>query len=248
MRKGMIKRSCIYDIMFTAETNMDNKTVVIIAHGFGSSKESPTAQMLMKELPKHGIGAIAFDFPAHGESPVDGEFLTIDNCIDDLMDVEELVRNQNPGVDVVYFGSSFGAYITLNYIYGCRLRGARAFLRSAAVNMPDLFRNPTDEERQSLEENGYVMLDYDNGRPLKVTEEFINDLWEHDLFERFRTFGADIRMIHGSSDKTIDYARAKEFAAKNDIDMTTVDDGDHRLSIPGAPERVLSEVLEFLNV
>ena len=47
MRKGMIKRSGSYDIMFTAETNMDNKTVVIIAHGFGSSKESPTAQMLM---------------------------------------------------------------------------------------------------------------------------------------------------------------------------------------------------------
>ncbi|MGN0704857.1 MAG: alpha/beta hydrolase, partial [Lentihominibacter sp.] len=147
-----------------------------------------------------------------------------------------------------YFGSSFGAYITLNYIYGCRLRGAKAFLRSAAVNMPDLFRNPTVEEKQFLEENGYVVLDYDNGRPLKVTEEFINDLWEHDLFQRFKKFGADIRMIHGSGDETIDYDRAKEFSEKHDIEMITVENGDHRLSIPGAPEKVLSEMLEFLNV
>lgn len=248
MRKGMIKRPGSYDIMFNAETNMDNKTVVVIAHGFGSSKESPTAQMLMNELPVHGIGVMAFDFPAHGESPVDGEFLTVENCIDDLMDVEQLVRNQNPGVEVVYFGSSFGAYITLNYIFGCRIRGARAFLRSAAVNMPELFRNPTQEEKQFLEKNGYVILDYDNGRPLKVTEEFISDLQEHDLFERFKKYGADIRMIHGSGDETIDYARAKEFAEMHDIEMTTVDNGDHRLSIPGAPEKVLSEMLEFLNV
>lgn len=247
MRKGMIKRSGSYDIMFTAETDMDSRTIVVIAHGFGSSKESPTAQMLMRELPKHGIGAIAFDFPAHGDSPVDGEFLRIENCIEDLASVEQMVRKENPDAEIIYFGSSFGAYITLNYISEYRLRGAKAFLRSAAVNMPDLFRNPTEEEKKSLEDKGFVILDYDNGRPLKITEEFITDLWEHDLFENFSMGNARIRMIHGTGDETIDYVRAREFSQKYSVDMITVDNGDHRLSIPGAPERVLQEALEFIN-
>ena len=46
--------------------------VCLITHGFGSSKDSPTAQLLAGELPRHGIGTLALDLPAHGDSPVDG--------------------------------------------------------------------------------------------------------------------------------------------------------------------------------
>lgn len=40
--------------------------VCLITHGFGSSKDSPTAQLLAGELPRHGIGTLALDLPAHG--------------------------------------------------------------------------------------------------------------------------------------------------------------------------------------
>ena len=87
--------------------------VVIICHGFGSSKASPMVEALMQTLPKHGITAVAFDFPAHGDSPVDGAYLRVPYCIDDLETVEAWVRTILPKASVGYFGSSFGAYITL---------------------------------------------------------------------------------------------------------------------------------------
>ena len=86
--RGYIRRDS-YDIPYRMEKGSGDK-VVIVAHGFASSKESPTVEMLAKELPEKGIGVAALDFPAHGESPVDGEFLTVKNCVRDLGDMEAL--------------------------------------------------------------------------------------------------------------------------------------------------------------
>ena len=72
-----------YEIPYIENLRGDEEQVVIIAHGFGSSMQSPTAQMVLENLPKVGIGAIAFDFPAHGASLVDGDTLSVANCIAD---------------------------------------------------------------------------------------------------------------------------------------------------------------------
>lgn len=90
------------------------KTAVILIHGFGSSKESPTALAVSAALPEHGIGTFGFDFPAHGDSPADGETLRVKNCLDDLADAEAHVQRLLPGAEIAYFASSFGAYIRLD--------------------------------------------------------------------------------------------------------------------------------------
>lgn len=87
--------------------------VVIVCHGFGSSKESPMVQALHRALPERGIGVWSFDFPAHGDSPMGQEGLRVPFCMDDLETVEAWIRAKSPQVEVCYFASSFGAYITL---------------------------------------------------------------------------------------------------------------------------------------
>ena len=42
-------------IPYIANIKGDEKQVVIILHGFDSSKDSPTAKMMLEELPKVGI-------------------------------------------------------------------------------------------------------------------------------------------------------------------------------------------------
>lgn len=246
MINGYIEGNNGYRIPYTAEIGGSQEKLLIAAHGFSSSKGSPTVKMLMKELPKHGIGVIAFDFPGHGESPVDGNWLTVDNCIEDLRAVEDFIRKENPDAQICYFGSSFGAYITLHYLMKYHAKGARAFLRSAAVNMHEIFLELTEAQREALDSCGYFIDDY-GVRPLKVTKALIDDLKRHDLFERFTVDDAKLKMIHGTADDDIEYGRAKEFADKHGIELITVQGGDHMLSIPGAPERVLKEALSFLE-
>ena len=70
----------------------DARRVCIIAHGFASSKESATAQMMLDHLEKLGLGAFAFDFPCHGESSAPWQQLTVDACLADLRQVEAFAR------------------------------------------------------------------------------------------------------------------------------------------------------------
>ncbi|MBQ1352113.1 MAG: alpha/beta hydrolase [Oscillospiraceae bacterium] len=238
-----------YAIPCISAINGQEKTVCIISHGFGSSKESTTAMMLLRELPQKGIGAIAFDFPAHGSSPVDGDKLRVEACIQTLADVEAHVRETVPEAEVVYFSSSFGAYINLQYLSGGERRKrhtGKSFLRSAAVNMPELFLNPTEKEQEELREKGFIMLEYDT-RPIKLTTAFVDDLAHHDLFQRNHVGGDRICMIHGEADETILVQHARRFAEKFQIPLTIVPGGDHSLSIPGAPEQVLEHALRFFG-
>lgn len=246
MINGELKRTGSYDVPYAAEIKGGEKTAVIVAHGFASSKESPTVKMLMENLPEHGMAVTAFDFPAHGDSPVNGDFLTVKNCTTDLADVEKYVRELLPEAEICYFGSSFGAYITLIYLMEHDAEGAKAFLRSAAVNMSEYFMELTEKERDELDRHGYFVLD-DSVRPVKITAGFIEDLKAHDIMTGFERKDQKLLMIHGSEDEDISYDRAGAFAEKYDIDLVTVEGGDHRLSISGAPERVLSEALGFFE-
>ena len=238
-----------YEIPGTWRVKGDEPLVCLVAHGFGSSMESPTARMLLEQLPLRGMGAAAFDFPAHGASKVDGEYLRLGNCMADLADMEAEIRRRAPGAEIVYFGSSFGAYTTLNYLAGGTRGGRRAFLRSAAVCMPALFHNRPQHEEEAMEANGHVILgkDYGYTRPLKVVKGFVEDLDAHDLFTCWRREMGEVRMIHGAADRVIPLAEAGRFAGAFDIPLTVVPEGDHSLSIPGAPERVLEEAVRFFQ-
>lgn len=246
MIKGILERDGNYNIAYTEALRGNENKIVIVIHGFGSSKESPTAKMMLEGLPEKGIGAVAFDFPAHGLSPVDGDEMTVEGCVEDLNAVEDMIRSKCPFADISYFGSSYGAYIALNHIVKNNIKDAKLFCRSGAVNMPDIFRNPDSKQKADFDENGYTILDYDVARPLKVTTDFVESLMRNDLFEIFEKNDADILMIHGDCDEDVSYERVVEFTEKFDIPLITVKNGDHRLSIPGAPEKVFEEAVKFI--
>ena len=48
-------------VSFVKEIPEDAKTVVVAVHGFTSSKESPTVQLLLKRLPAAGFGVVGID-------------------------------------------------------------------------------------------------------------------------------------------------------------------------------------------
>lgn len=234
-----------YDIPCRHTIQGGESMVCLITHGFGSSKDSPPAQLLAGELPRHGIGTLALDLPAHGDSPVDGDALSIRHCLDDLARAEARALELAPGARVVYFSSSFGAYLNLIYLSTRPHRGTRSFLRSAAVEMPLLFHYPTPEQAEELARQGFLMLDQGYVRPLKLTPAFLADLDAHDLFQLYRSGKERVCMIHGDEDQTASPEAARRFAQTFGARLIQVPGGDHSLSGPGMPQLVVREALEF---
>ena len=68
----------------------DLRKLVIVIHGYDSSKESENAANLMRILPGKGFGVIAYDQPNHGTEEAAAEELTVENCLDSLATVEAL--------------------------------------------------------------------------------------------------------------------------------------------------------------
>ena len=82
-------------------------------------------------------------------------------------------------------------------------------------------------------------------QPVIVTAPMRKDFGEYDVFEMYKPGATEIRMIHGTADEVIDPEAAKRFAEKFNIDITWVQGGDHRLSIPGAEDKVMALAKEF---
>ncbi len=220
--------------------------VLIVCHGFGSSKASPMVQALEKAMPESGVGVVSFDFPAHGDSPVWDLHETW--CIDDLETVEAYVRGLVPQGELFYFASSFGAFTLLNYLSARPHTGRRAMLRSAAVAMGRLAESWADEKaRADMAEQGYFVPDYDYVREMRVTPAFLRELKDHDVFRTYRPGETEVFMVHGGSDSIAAPEAAREFARRFGIRLMEIPEGEHDLMGPGQLEEVLAAAKAFFT-
>lgn len=231
--------------LYTLESGQ--RAVVLVSHGFGSNKTSSTARALERTMPGCGAGVVAYDFPGHGDSPVGGEMLTVQRCLEDLHAVERFVRTLAPQAEICYFSSSFGAYITLLYLSLCEHAGSRAFLRSAAVEMPRVFGPATPQQQEQMARQGYIEFgaQYEYERPLHLTRAFFESLQAHDVFTCWKPGAGRVCMIHGDADTVASYEAAQQFARLSGAEFITVPGGDHRLSGPGMPETVMRSAARF---
>lgn len=247
MRKFTIVKANSHKVSCVEQIPDNPKGIAIIVHGFTSSKESPTVQMLLKKFPEAGIGAVGIDLPSHGVEDSYEEELRVDAGIDSIAAAEQYVRERYPDQEIYYFASSFGAYLTALYISTRPHKGRKAFFRSAAVNMPSLFisDNPTKEEaylRRELDEKGFFEYGFGLGQPVRVTKGFVDDMGHNDLFEKFdpERFGHhSVAMAHGAEDTVIDPAAAAAFASKYHLTETVFEGEGHALGTdPATPGKV----------
>lgn len=248
MRKFALQKANGHSVACVEEIPADAKGITIAIHGFTSSKESPTVQLLLKRLPAAGIGVVGIDLPCHGVEQSYEEELRIEACKDSLAAAEKYVTDRFPDAEIYYFGSSFGAFVTALYISTRPHKGRKAFFRSAAVNMPSLFIKDSlteEDERlyEELREKGYFMQGFSLGRPVKVTQGFIDDLSQNNLSEIFDPdkYGPHkIAMAHGAEDPVIDPAAAAEFSRRFGIEETVFAGEGHSLcNDPQTPDRVV---------
>ena len=232
------------------------KGIVLAIHGFTSSKESSTYRLLLKRLPAAGFGMVGIDLPGHGMEESAKETLRVPGAIDSIEAAEKYILCEYPGQEVYYFGSSFGAYLIGLYISTVEHAGRKAFWRSAAVNMPELFHkeNPTEKEKQQLkdlETKGYFDAEMEGSKPVRVTKAFYDDLLQNDLFGIFDAdhFGKhQIAMAHGREDDVINPEAAERFADRCRIPVTWFPGEGHSLSNNSStPDQVVDLAISFFR-
>lgn len=220
--------------------------LIICCHGFGGHKDNSASRKLAdRALAEYAdAAAVTFDWPCHGADAKNK--LLLDDGSVYLETVRRYLSEKNPGVKQYVYAISFGAHLTLKYIYENGNPFERIALRCPAVNMYDVLTKtivaPEDLEKLL----GGRDIDAGFDRKVRISRRFTDELRAFDAESRdFTGFADDILIIHGTDDEVVPFGAVRGFAERNAIRFIAVEDADHRFLDTGKMNRVISETLSF---
>jgi alpha-beta hydrolase superfamily lysophospholipase len=100
MEKLVINKQNGYSVSCIKEISDDCKGIVIVVHGFSSSKECSTYQVLLGKFPSAGLGMIGIDLPGHGKEESYEETLRVEACKDSISAVEDYIKTNYPSLPI----------------------------------------------------------------------------------------------------------------------------------------------------
>jgi pimeloyl-ACP methyl ester carboxylesterase len=228
--------------------------------GYKSDMKGTKAAALAQWAERLGRGCFRFDYSGHGES--EGAFTdgTIGRWLaDSLAAFDACCRGPQ-----ILVGSSMGGWLALLMVRELkRRRGGAAAAASEPASVAGLvliapavdfteelmWKRFTPAIRQELETNGvWERPSQYATEPYLVTRRLIEEGRNHLLLGDMIETGCPVRILQGVEDPDVPWQHAKALVsrlARDDVVLTLVKDGDHRLSRPEDIERMIRAVEEF---
>lgn len=222
--------------------------------GYKSDMQGTKAQALADWAGQKGRACVRFDYSGHGESGGGFTDGTIGRWLAETIAVFDACCR---GPQVV-IGSSMGGWLAL--LLARALRGrkeasaaniAGLILVAPAVDFTEelMWKRFTPEIRRELAETGvWARPSQYSPEPYLVTRQLIEEGRSHLLLGGMIETGCPVRILQGVADPDVPWQHAVDLTARfaqDDVVLTLVKDGDHRLSRPEDIERMLAAVAEF---
>jgi pimeloyl-ACP methyl ester carboxylesterase len=225
--------------------------------GLKSDMRGTKAEALDRWAQARGRACTRFDYSGHGESGGNFADGTIGRWLEDSLAVFDAYC-RDPQVLV---GSSMGGWLALLLMRELMRRSAAGntspssivglVLIAPAVDFTDelMWKRFPPEVKQEIEEKGAWARpsQYDDG-PYLITRRLIEEGRNHLLLGGLIEVGCPVRILQGVEDPDVPWQHAVELVARiarDDVVLTLVKDGDHRLSRPEDIERLVAAVAEI---
>ena len=222
--------------------------------GFKSDMAGTKALALDAWAAARDRACVRFDYSGHGESGGDFADGTIGRWLEESVAV---FRQFCSGRQVVV-GSSMGGWMALLL--------ARELARQPADNAslaglvliapaPDftqelMWKGFSPEIRHEIESKGVWLRpsQYGDGSPYPITRALIEEGRNHLLLGSSIDVGCPVRILQGAQDPDVPWKHAFALAHRlpaDDVVLTMIQDGDHRLSRPQDIARIMAAVAEI---
>jgi pimeloyl-ACP methyl ester carboxylesterase len=221
--------------------------------GFKSDMQGTKAAALDNWAGENGRACIRFDYSGHGESG--GAF--VDGTIGRWLEESAAVFERFAKGPQVLIGSSMGGWLALLLSRELRQRGAGAgsiaglVLIAPAVDFTEELmwnRFSPEVKRQIETEGSWQRPSQYSESAYPITRGLIEDGRKHLLLGGLIETGCPVRILQGVQDPDVPWQHAVDLSsrlARDDVVLTLVKDGDHRLSRPEDIERLIAAVAEF---
>jgi len=220
--------------------------------GFKSDMQGTKALALDAWAAEQGRACVRFDYSGHGESG--GAFA--DGTIGRWLEESVAVFEQFCAGPQVVIGSSMGGWMALLLAREIAKRKAsRATLAGLVLIAPApdfteelMWKGFSPEIRTEIETNGVWMRPSQYGDPYPITRALIEEGRNHLLLGSAIDVGCPVRILQGAQDPDVPWRHAFALAHRlpvDDVVLTMIQDGDHRLSRPQDIARLIAAVAEI---
>jgi len=227
-------------------TSNKERPIIILCHGFSTSKGSQTCKRLQEILNSHQMSTLRFDFFGHGES--EGEFkdITISEAVDNILNAISFLKK--PGYSRIgLFGSSFGGIASIMAASKTNDLFILA-LKSPVSNYEEKeLATEKEEELKDWKEKGYRYYVSGDGRKLRINYTFFEDFKNNDGYEAAKKIKTPTLIVHGDKDESVPVEQSKKTADLiENCKLEVVKGADHRYSNPEHFERMKGLISEFI--
>jgi pimeloyl-ACP methyl ester carboxylesterase len=230
---------------------------VVWLGGFRSDMRATKAEALDAWATRSGRRFVRFDYSGHGESSGRFEECTISRWLEDALAVLRAHVPDRP----ILVGSSMGGWLALLLVRALRRREkaggtAKALVKGLVLVAPAVDfteelmwkRFPAAVKREIEEKGFWSQPSAYSDKPYPITRHLIVEGRDHLMFGDLIETGCPVRILQGVQDADVPWDHTVELVshlARDDVVLTLVKDGDHRLSRPEDIERLLAAVAEF---
>jgi pimeloyl-ACP methyl ester carboxylesterase len=220
--------------------------------GFNSDMRGSKALALDGWAAGQGRSCVRFDYSGHGESG--GAFA--DGTIGRWLEESIAVFEQFCAGPQVVIGSSMGGWMALLLARELARRGGSGASLAGLVLIapaPDftealMWNRFSPEVRQEIETKGVWLRPSQYGEPYPITRALIEEGRNHLLLGGTIDVGCPVRILQGAQDPDVPWRHAFALTHRlpaDDVVLTMIQDGDHRLSRPQDIARILAAVAEI---
>ncbi|QIB67041.1 alpha/beta hydrolase [Kineobactrum salinum] len=199
--------------------------------GFKSDMTGTKAAALEAWAAATGHGFLAFDYSGHGQS----EGVFEEGCVSVWREDALAVIDALSSGPVVLVGSSMGGWLALLVALARPARVKGMLLIAPAPDFTEnlLWATMPEQAREEVRTRGYTLRPSQYGEPYTITRRLIVDGRGWLLLGAPIPFEGPVRILQGMRDPDVPWQYAERLLASltsDDVVLTLVKDGDHRLS------------------
>lgn len=185
-----------------------NTPIMLLVHGFISSKDSQSWSLILKKLHASNIATFRIDLSAHGES--DGEFknVTITKTTNDVLQAIKYLKSLGY-FQIGLLGASFGGIASIMATVESDVVSALALVCPVTDwTLSSYFQQPGLLEK--WKKVGSICFEHEPGKPI-ISYAAFTDAKKNVAFDVASKITIPVLVVHGNQDEMVPFEGSKKF-------------------------------------
>jgi alpha/beta superfamily hydrolase len=227
-------------------TSQKEKPIIILCHGFSTSKEGRTYVRLEEILNDKGVSTFRFDFFGHGESEGKFEEITTFEAVDDIQNAIKFLKESGHKI-IGLIGSSFGGMASI--IEAGKTDDLYVLaLKSPVSDYMALIHSRVDEQDiKGWKEKGVIDVTGVDGEIRILNFSFYEEAEKVKAYEAAQNIKIPTLIVHGDEDETVPIEQSRKTARLiENCRLETIEGTDHTYSDSSHFKKMLELISEFI--